>query len=352
MGSRSPVQNWARTSSSEQIESPQPNTSSPMPLPAAESSHPRLEEDFEGDLVTGTPDVVLPRIAILSSASSVHSGRQPDYAMDIDDGMLDPFEATDEIDHRDDGHGQNSAPSERSSLTPVPTRRTATPNHNGETGGDKDTGRSPMATPTSKLPSSPSSIFCTAVTSHSTQSPSRVQISSAISKPSTSKFARDAKYEEAMRKLDEQFEDDLSDDESPPPPTSSLEVKREGSPRFAPRTLESISPPPRRRPSLPNGPGSRRPPSTQPTLANPTYGRRAPSPSIWPDPPSRRRSSRPFTVPPGSQVVELSSDSEPCYTEDYADEEIDGTYSPELGSMPKGSGWVQKRRRRGRRSVV
>ncbi|KAI8948834.1 hypothetical protein F4801DRAFT_581005 [Xylaria longipes] len=378
-GSQSPIQKWAHTSSSiRQTESPQPNTSSPMPVPATVSSHPRPEGDFESGLVTGTPDIFLPRAAMPSSASSIRSGRQPDYAIDIDHGVLDPFDATDDIDHQNNGHKHISAPSERSSLTPVPTRRTTTPDHNGKKmSEDKGTGRSHMATPTPRSPSSPSSVFCTAVTSLSTQSPSRVQLSSTASKPSTSRFARNAKYEEAMRKLDEQFDDDLSDDYSPPPPpTSSLEVKQEESQftdsQFAPRTLDSISPPPRRKPSLPNASGSRRPPSKQPTLANPNYRRRIPSPAILSDPPSSRSSSehptranpsyrrrvpsrrvsKPFIIPPGSQVVELSSDSESVYTEDYADEQIDGTYSPELGSIPTGDGWVQKRPRNGRRSVV
>ncbi|KAI0440410.1 hypothetical protein F4803DRAFT_527203 [Xylaria telfairii] len=371
MGSHSPIQNWARTSSLGQPESPQPNTSSPMPLPATVSSRP--EEDFESELVTGTPDVVLPRATIPSSTSSIRSGRQPDYAMGVDDGVLDPFDATDDIDHQDEGHSNNDAPLERSSLTPVPTGRTPTPNHNAKTDEDKDTGRSLMATPTSRLRSSPSSVFCTAVTSHSTQSPSGVQMSSAMSKPSASKAARDAKFEEAMRKLDEQFDDDLSDDESPPPPpTSSLEVKREASPHFVPQALDSISPPPKRKPSLPNAPGSRRLSSKQPNLANPTYRRGAPTPAVLSDlpsgrsspeqstpthpthrrVPSARRASKPFSIPAGSQVVELSSDSEPAYAEDYADEDVDGTYSPELGSLPRGLGWVQKRRGKARRSIV
>ncbi|KAI0857345.1 hypothetical protein F4860DRAFT_506097 [Xylaria cubensis] len=302
--SYSPVQDWIRTSSIEQAESPQPNTSSPMALPTTGSSH----LGFDSDLVTGTPDLLLPRAVIPSSGSSIHSGRQPDYAMGVDDGLLDPFNATDDIEHQSDGPEHNNAPSERNSLTPVPIFQTPAPDHNDNTGENKGTGQSPIATPNPRSSSPPSSLFCTAVTSHSTQSPSRAQMSSITSKSSTSRFARDAKYEEAMRKLDEQFSEDLSDDESPPPPpTSSLEVKREDLSQLAPRNLDPISPPPRRR--------------------------------------------EPFAIPPGSQVIELSSDSEPVYSEDYADEDVDGTYSPELGSLPTGDGWVQKRQSKGRRSV-
>ncbi|KAI1737966.1 hypothetical protein F4680DRAFT_426677 [Xylaria scruposa] len=322
IGSHSPVQDWTRTSSIEQAESSQPNTSSPMALPATASSH----LGFDSDLVTGTPGLILPRAVITSSASSIGSGRQPDYAMGIDDGLLDPFNATDDIDHQSDGHEHNNAPSERNSLTPVPIIQTTAPDHTGNMTEDKGKGISPkatpMATPIARSSSPPSSIFCTALTSHSTQSPSRAQMPSITPKSSTSRFARDAKYEEAMRKLDEQFSEDLSDDDSPPPPpTSSLELKREESTQFVSRNLDPISPPPRRR------------------VTGPAFIGRM------------RRRSQPFTIPPGSQVVELSSDSEPVYSEDYADEDIDGTYSPELGSMPTGDGWVQKRRGKGRRSV-
>ncbi|TRX93473.1 hypothetical protein FHL15_005748 [Xylaria flabelliformis] len=319
--SYSPVQDWIRTSSIEQAESPQPNTSSPMALPTTVSSH----LGFDSDLVTGTPDLLLPRAVIPSSASSIHSGRQPDYTMGIDDGLLDPFNATDDNEHQSDGPEHNYAPSERHSLTPVPIYQTPALNHNDNTSENKSTGQSPIATPNPRSSSPPSSLFCTAVTSHSTQSPSRAQMSSITSKSSTSRFPRDAKYEEAMRKLDEQFSDDLSDDESPPPPpTSSLEVKREDSSQLAARTLDPISPPPRRR------------------VSGPAFIGRM----------KRRRSQQePFTIPPGSQVVELSSDSEPVYSEDYADEDIDGTYSPDLGSLPTGDGWVQKRQSKGRRSV-
>ncbi|KAI0184823.1 hypothetical protein EV127DRAFT_443285 [Xylaria flabelliformis] len=320
--SYSPVQDWIRTSSIEQAEFPQPNTSSPMALPTTGSSH----LGFDSDLVTGTPDLLLPRAVIPSSGSSIHSGRQPDYAMGVDDGLLDPFNATDDIEHQSDGPEHNNAPSERNSLTPVPIFQTPAPNHNDNTGENKGTGQSPIATPNPRSSSPPSSLFCTAVTSHSTQSPSRAQMSSITSKSSTSRFARDAKYEEAMRKLDEQFSEDLSDDESPPPPppTSSLEVKREDLSQLAPRNLDPISPPPRRRVSRPAFIGRMKRTGSQ---------------------------QEPFAIPPGSQVIELSSDSEPVYSEDYADEDVDGTYSPELGSLPTGDGWVQKRQSKGRRSV-
>ncbi|KAF2965616.1 hypothetical protein GQX73_g7963 [Xylaria multiplex] len=265
MSNNSPAHNWVPASSIELGESPRPNTSSP--IPATVSSQSRLEEDSENDVITGTPKATLPLPAIPSSACSIHSGRQLDYAMGIDSDALDPFDATDDIDHQNDGNEPSPSSGSLSSL---------------------------------------SSLWCTAVTSHSTQSPSRARASSVTSKPSASKLSQDTKYEEAMRRLDEQLDKQLSVASSPTPVGSSLKVKREDSTQLPPRTLEAISPPPRR---------------------------------------------RRFTIPPGSQVVELSSDSEPTYTENYADDEIDGTYAPDPDSLPRGSGWVKKGRDAGRRKA-
>ncbi|KAJ8126272.1 hypothetical protein O1611_g7367 [Lasiodiplodia mahajangana] len=312
IGSNSPVYNWTRTTSVGRTESPPPRSTTPssVPLPATISSQ----------VIVGTPVVLRPIIP--PSSSSLHSGRQPDYTMDVEGHQLDPFDATDEIDHESHDNRHKSSSSVHSSPTPRPARRTATPDQPNKMHKNKITSPSPIISPTSRsLPSSPSSVWCTAVTSLSTQSPWRTQPSSVISKPSASRLARDAKYEEAMRRLDEEF-DNLSDAESPLPATNSLatnslatdslDVKRESSSQFPlpPRALDAISPPP------------------------------------------RRRSSKPFTIPPGTQVVELSSDSEPIYEENYADDEIDETYSPEQNSMPRGDGWVKKRQRTTRRSIV
>ncbi|GAW17996.1 hypothetical protein ANO14919_074650 [Xylariales sp. No.14919] len=306
MSSNSPIRNWAPASSIELGESPRPHSSSPTPLPATSPSQLHLEEEFGADIMTGTPKAVLPQAAIPSSSSSIRSGRQPDYAMNADSHGLDPFDATDDLDRQSYDSEDNTPQPARSSLTPIATHRPVTPGSNEQGGVDKATGSSPLATPTSGSLSSLSSLWCTAVTSHSTQSPSRARASSVISKPSGPRFSQDAKYEEAMHKLGEQ----LDAAPSPAPASSSLEVKREYSTQVPARTLEAISPPPKRR----------------------------------------------FTLPPNTQVVELSSDSEPAYSEDYADDEIDGTYTPDANGLPKGAGWVKKgrdnRRRKARKSAV
>ncbi|KAI3333211.1 hypothetical protein F4824DRAFT_252597 [Ustulina deusta] len=295
MSSNSPIRNWAAASSIELGESPRPDTSSSTPLPI--SSEPYLEEDLERGVITINPKAALIPAAIPSSVSSIHSGRQPDYAMGVDDHVLDPFDATDDIDHQGYDHEYNTSPSARSSLTPIATRQRVMSNHNDKTVEDKVTRSSPLASPNSGSLSSLSSLWCTAPTSHSTQSPSRVRDSSVVSKPNVSRLSRDTKYEDAMHRLEEQLDEDAS---SPTPAGSSIKVKREYSTQFRAGTPEAISPPPRR---------------------------------------------RPFTIPPNSQVIELSSDGEPTYAENYADDEIDGNYTPGPDSLPRGDGWVKKRRK-------
>ncbi|KAI1294360.1 hypothetical protein F5Y03DRAFT_399660 [Xylaria venustula] len=297
MSSNSPVYDWAPTSSIELEESPRADIPSSMPVSASASFQSRPEE---GPRVSS--EVPLQEV-IPSSVSSVHGGRQLDYAM-IDDSYLpDTFDATDDTDHQDYEHGHNATPPARSSLTPIPNRRTVTPDPNDKLiKPGKIMGSSPSASSISSLPSL-STLWCSARTSHSTQSSSKAPESSVISKPPAPKFPRDAKYEEAMRKLDEESDEAAS----PVPADKNFQVKREPSTQFqATRVVKTISPPP-----------------------------------------MRRR----FTIPPGSQVVELSSDSESAYSEKYADDAADENYTPRSDSLPKGEGWVKKRQK-ARKSVI
>ncbi|KAI0191054.1 hypothetical protein F4808DRAFT_444170 [Astrocystis sublimbata] len=265
LDSHSPIHTWVQ----EQIESSQSHITSPMPLPTIISSQPHLGDEVDSGLTTGTPDMVLPlpHVAVPSSTSSVYSGRQLDYAMDIDDNSLSvPFAATDEIEHRGSSRERNSAPSEHRSPTPVPIQQTPTPTPgNSKTTAEYTRARlSPSVIPNSQLPSSASSLFCTAQTSHSQnmQSPGQAAISSSLpvsmsaskpmstpmslsrykskskSKSNTPAPAPDAdptssiqsnqsKYEEAMRRLDEQFDDDLIFEYSTPvAPSSSMNLSR------------------------------------------------------------------------------------------------------------------------------
>ncbi|KAI1420757.1 hypothetical protein F5Y12DRAFT_91916 [Xylaria sp. FL1777] len=304
MSSNSPIRNWGTASSIELGASPRADNSSFMPPAISCQSH--LEEDFGSDIITGTPEAVLVHAAVSSPADGVHSGRQFDYTMDVDNHVL-TSEATNDIDHQDHDHVYNTPPPARSPFTPIVTGQTATPDHNDNPVDDKAKGSSPSTSSTSRSLPSLNQLWCTALTSHSIQSPSRVDESSIIPKPNALSVSPNAKYQDAMRKLNEQFDDPSS----PTPANNSLKVKREDSTQFQARTLETISPPPRR---------------------------------------------RPFTIPPSAHVVELSSDSEPTYTESYADDEIDGTYTPRSDSLPRGAGWVKKQRnvrgQKARKSVI
>ncbi|KAI1345333.1 hypothetical protein F5Y01DRAFT_70472 [Xylaria sp. FL0043] len=307
MVSNSPTRNWAPASSVELGESPRADTSSCVPVPISVSSQSRLEEDCGSDIISGTPKAVFDQEATPSSASSAQSGRQLDYDMNIGDQIPGPFDATDDIGRQSYGLEQNTSPSARRSLTPTANRQTVTHDHENKQPLDGVIGSSPLARSTSGSLSSLSPLWCTALTSHSTQNSSGALELSITPKPNVSSSSRDATYEAAMRKLDTQF----SDASSPPPADDGLEVKREDPTQFQAETREAISPPPRR---------------------------------------------RCFTIPEGTQIVELSSDSEPTYTENYADDAIDGTYSPRSDSLPRGDGWVTKRRdairRKARKSVV
>ena len=220
--------------------------------------------------------------------------------MDIDNHVSDVFNATNDIDPQSDRHEQSTPLPARSSLTPIATQRTMTPTSTDAVVEDIAKKSPPSPSPSLGSLSSLSSLWCTAPTSRNTQGSSKAQDSPVVLKPSKSRIPRDPDYEDAMRRLDEQLDD--VDSFSPPPASSSVEVKKENLSQFQKKTTldEPISPPPRRR--------------------------------------------QPFTIPPGSQVVELSSDSEPAYSENYADDEIDETYTPKSDSLPKGEGWVKKRR--------
>ncbi|KAI0506343.1 hypothetical protein F5B22DRAFT_650903 [Xylaria bambusicola] len=296
MSSNSPPRSWIPASSVELGESPPADPSSSIPLPAPVLFQSHREEDIESDIIAATMSSVQHQIVVPSSTSSIHSGRQPDYDMDVNNQVSDPLDVVDDVDKQSYDDDQFTPSPDCSSLTPMPSRRTATPDPANNIAEDEVQKSSPFVSPSSRSLSSLSSLWCTAPTSHNTQSPSKARDSPLISKSSKSRITRDANYEEAMRKLDAQ----LDEGSLPIAASSSIEVKRENLTQFRNnRSLDAISPPPRR---------------------------------------------KPFTIPPGSQVVELSSDSEPAYTEHYADDEIDETYSPESERLPTGDGWVKKHR--------
>ena len=308
----------------------------------------------EGELITGTPKVAHPRVMVPSSASSIGSGRQLDYTMEQQDGpeSLRVTEADDDAPIMEDGDEEGV-----SSPTPTPTHAKTT---QSTTDGKATAAKTPSnsADRSSREPSSPSSIesistlFSNAKTSRQTQSPAKSQQTTKTPRnPVVAKTEGAVGYDEAMRKLDEQSDDESDQDESPIIPDSLPPVDngdRDAATGALNEDEECVNED--KGPLLPKV--RQRPATTQIKISPPPPkrvggGRGTAS--------RRREASSQLTIPPGSQVIDLLSSSdaepepEPLFTEDYADDDVDGTYLPKSSSQPKGSsslpkgpGWITK----------
>ncbi|KAI1453560.1 hypothetical protein F4805DRAFT_363882 [Annulohypoxylon moriforme] len=294
-------------------------------IPSARQSSAPLFDSLETDVAVGTPKKVKSKAAVPpSSASSARSGRQPDYAMDVNDTQQDSLKTTDDgVSAAANSEGPRGPESDEDVSTPTPK-----PNRQSELVALKEEGTAGNGQPLSPAnPSTPSSLSSIntvwntareALSSRNTQTPSLSQPQSQSFTTKTSERMRalkDHEYEEAMRKLDD-FSDDL-DSISRVPDSFKRSSQVSG--------LNSIA----------NGDKLK----IQPRSNSPRI-------KISPPPTRKRRSTKPptrFSLPPGTQVVDLSSDSEPAYAENYADDDVDGTYSPEPDSFPRGNGWVHKR---------
>ncbi|KAI2465386.1 hypothetical protein F4781DRAFT_409424 [Annulohypoxylon bovei var. microspora] len=293
--------------------------------PSARQSSAPLFDSHEDDVVVGTPKVVKSKVTIPpSSVSSARSGRQPDYAIGMDDTQPDSLKTTDDgisaALNSEDPRGQGSD-EDMSTPTPKPDRRSesAVGKEEGAVGNGQLSSPANPSTPSSL--SSINTVWNTArsaLSSRNTQTPSQSQQQSQPITAKTSQKARalkDKEYDEAMRKLD-----DFSDDQD------SVSII----PDSFKRSSQALS--------LDSAKG-RNDPIVKTRLMSPQI-------KISPPPTKKRRSTKPssqFMLPPGTQVIELSSDSEPAYTENYADDGVDGTYSPSPDSFPKANGWVHKR---------
>lgn len=348
----------------------------------------------ETDVITGTPRFTYPRPeAPPSSTSSIGSGRQLDLSMDLGVDQPQSFRA-DSIELDDNNNPAASAEihvtSNDEETTPVPpsprkddgleTPKKSTPLLK-DSPSNKDVADSNASTPCSLA--SLGTVWCTAASSRRTQSPSKSQLLSILkSQKSEQASERDLEYEAAMRKLDN-FSDDDEDDEASqsaskisdsfaskssrlPVITSSFSAavnndwnmgndpvsdRLSSLPTHA-RTDVAISPPPTTRRRAPYQeqtiPSSSSPPPP------PRIKQRVSPPPIKGRRKSERVSSSRFSLPPGTQVLEISSDSdEPKFTEHYADDDKDENYSPANDltkddfsqvSLPRGSGWVKKTR--------
>ncbi|KAI4862597.1 hypothetical protein F4820DRAFT_463535 [Hypoxylon rubiginosum] len=311
-------------------------------LSARQSSVPSFR-DHEDEVVTGTPKVVKSKIADPpSSASSARSGRQPDYALDMENTIPDSFKITDDGADNTSAIGmedQHDTGSDQDMSTPTPKRARMTELEIGRTeiGAENAKSLSPANPSTPSSLASLTTVWHTAVTSRNTQSQSTQSPSKSLPVTSqSSQIARtlkDKEYEEAMRRLDMFSDSQDSVSRIPDSFKHSSQPAINGTRGVSNAAMRAST----------NSPRIKMSPA--PT----THKRGAP-----------KRSSQ-FTIPPGSQVIELSSDSEPAYSEDYADDAMDGTYSPEPDSLPGSKEWAEKVRKmekkrgpeeRGARSVT
>ncbi|KAI0095406.1 hypothetical protein F4814DRAFT_187729 [Daldinia grandis] len=325
-GTQLPVQD----TSSRDIDSDGPSARAGIEVPRSElpsmgqSSAP-LFDSHEDEVVAGTPKVVRSRAIVPpSSVSSARSGRQLDYTLDMEVTEPDSLKITDDgISTALDTEYQQDIESDEDISTPTPTP-TPTPFLQEESAVGQETTAQESELRSSAEPSTPSSlssintVWCTALTSRNTQSPSKSQPQSQSQSlpPNGSQKIRaqkDQDYEEATWKLDNTSYYQTS---SSRVPGSFERVSRR-------KSLDSVA-----EDGIVKAPSKSPPIKTSPP---PIKKRKLP------------KESSQFTLPPGTQVVELSSDSEPVYTENYADDEVDGTYSPDLDSLPRGNGWVHKR---------
>ncbi|KAI1394423.1 uncharacterized protein F4822DRAFT_47352 [Hypoxylon trugodes] len=297
-----------------------PNTDvSSLGFPSVEQSSGPLFDSYEDEVVAGTPKVVKSKVFVPpSSASSTRSRRQPDHTLDMDIAEPESLKVTEDgcsvaPDMEDrlasDGDERMSTP------TPKPARQSTPAADQGEVTTNRQIS-SPANPSTPSSLASLNTVWCTALTSRNTQSPckSQSQPQSVAAKASQQAQARkDREYEEAMRRLD-----DLPNDQD-----SVSRVPDSFEPSSILRDPDGV---------VDDDHTNRR-------------SSKSPQIKVSPSPVKKRsslKSASQFTLPPGTQVVELSSDSEPVYTEDYADEEVDGNYSPEADGFPTGNGWVKK----------
>ncbi|RKU49504.1 hypothetical protein DL546_008545 [Coniochaeta pulveracea] len=265
-----------------------------------------------------TPTVAYPQLLVPSSASSAHSGRQPDPRFSRDwshDDMLRPVDETgDEIIH--DSRGQQEDNSVEIDMTP--TKLTPT---------SQDTDGS-LSLDSSPLPSL-GEIFSSA---RSSQGPARPILSAAVEarKPVAK---QDLDYEEAMRLVDEG--EDMDDGEVWSEQNS--QSKRELSTKVSHSVAISTT----RTSSL--GREQRalcrtlkvEPREEAGSAISPMVAARSSKPSV----------TRRFVVPSDAQVVSLvTSSPEPELQENYAEDSIDSTYEDheQDARLFTGSGWVKK----------
>ncbi|KAF5486887.1 hypothetical protein CGCS363_v013736 [Colletotrichum siamense] len=268
-----------------------------------------------------------------SSATSVRSGRQPDDDFSFHTGG-------DDVPMNDTGDGS-------------PILGASTPKANVQTPPRQN--KSPVEPGTTESFPSLEDIFLEATqpSTQNTESPSKSQVFSDI-KSRKSIVKLDTDYEAAMRRIDEEGDEDGEEDgddeedegdeedEDDEADEDHEEEEDDESPQALRGTRKQLfpnssQPAPSRSPELPD---MRPMPKTAPSSFSESQDVKPKKPFIRFT--KRKSQSSPFVIPDGSQVISLSSSPEPLVEEDYAEDEIDDDYQEKSSSLPHGSGWVKK----------
>lgn len=267
-----------------------------------------------------------------SSASSVHSGRQPDNDFSMDRGEDDLLHRSEELGEEAGTLDDWRIETKMDGSTPTKPAAPVTDD------SDRPFDSSPLPTL--------DELFCTASQSRATQSPVRAKLSSAA-KPHKPEAMRDLEYEEIMRRVDdsdgsEQDLDQIKESTHPTPSSitwdeqrGQIKEERWGQDVVGASTKKNADKPTA---SPPSGVKAASPvPKQEPVLPppiSPPRKRRAAA--------QQKRNGR-FSIPDGSQVVSfLTSSPEPEVEEHYAEDSVDSTYEDPEPDPPGGAGWVKR----------
>ncbi|KAK4167886.1 hypothetical protein QBC43DRAFT_202752 [Cladorrhinum sp. PSN259] len=259
-----------------------------------------------------------------SDAGSVRSGRQvdPDFSIDLGDSSFNQFQSS------PPPQLESEAEDDKPTPRPSPAKRE----------------RSISASSNDSFPSL--SEFPTQSSSNRSQSAPANSVTAAVK--NSGSVVKNVEYEEAMRRLDEESEEEYNAE--PAPEEANEDDGFETGPSTLARKLveKPIEKPSPKKPvssnkgsAITGKRNSMAPIKAEPGSSYPQKGTRN----------SLSSSSQPFQIPEGSQVFSLlSSSPEPLVEENYAEDDIDETYlasEQDTGSsLPHGSGWVEKNKKK------
>lgn len=309
------------------------NTTKPASFDgAADQPSPPANEQDTPKANSAGDTVVYPQLPVItSSASSVHSGRQPDNDISMDWGDDDLLHRSEELGEEAGTLDDSRIETKMDGSTPTKPAAPVTDDN------DRPFDSSPLPTL--------DELFCTASQSRATQSPVRAKLSAAA-KPRKPEAMRDLEYEEIMRRVDDSdgSEEDLDQikESTHPTPNSITWDEQRGQIKEERWSQDAV--------------GASKNKKTDKQTSSPPSVVEAASPvpkleSVLPSisPPRKRRAAAQqkrdgrFSIPEGSQVVSfLTSSPEPEVEEHYAEDSVDSTYEDPDPDPPGGCGWVKR----------